>query len=245
MLTPLLSSSLNKSSASISLVIFIVCILLSNAASAGVTIFDTVSTVNKDTKLTALTQGRFFPEGGKLVTFYVNSKKIGTTLSGGDGYAFLKYKSSSRGIKSLQAESGEHRDEGTLLITEKKDKVILIEIESTLFDSLLSFRADKESRGALTELSKNFRVIYISSLIGIAQSKKWLHDNEFPLSAVLKWEGSELIDDLKEKGIPLYAIIASPDLLSDASNIEKRFSFTETEDATEVRDWDELIDSLE
>ena len=78
----------------------------------------------------------------------------------------------------------------------------------------------------------------------MTQSRKWLKDNAFPSFPVLKWEGEELIDDLKEKHIPLYAIVGSPDVLTESSEIEKRFSFTETEDASEVKDWDELIKKL-
>ena len=214
-------------------------------ASAGVTVFDTVTMANEPVKLKALTKGRFFPKGGKLVQFYVNNKYLGTTLSGGDGYAFMKYKSSSRGLKSLKVVSGEDRDEGALLITVKKDKVVLIQIESTLFDSMLSFKPSEKGRDALNKLSKKFKIMYVSTLMGMMQSRKWLKDNEFPSLPVFKWEGEELIDDLRDKHIPLYAIIASPDVLTDASGIEKRFSFVETEDATEVRDWDELIDRLE
>jgi hypothetical protein len=213
-------------------------------ASADVTVFDTVSSFNETIKLKALTKGRFFPEGGKLVTYHVDGIGIGTTLSGGDGYAFMKYKSTSSGIKILKVESGEDTDEGVLLITGKKDRVILIEIENALFDSMLSFKPVKKSKEVLKELSKKFRILYISSLVGVEQSRKWLKDNEFPFSPVLKWEGKELIDYLKEKHILLYAIIASPDLLSEASEIEKRFSLTETEDASAVKDWDELIKKL-
>jgi hypothetical protein len=227
------------------------CILLtvfvfvfSTAALADVTVFDTVSSYNESIKLKALTKGRFFPEGGKLVKYHVDDKDVGTTLSGGDGYAFMKYKSSSTGIKSLKVEAGEDTDEGVLLITGKKDKVILIEIENALFDSMLSFKPSEKGRGALNKLSKKFRIIYISSLVGMIQSRKWLKDNEFPSSPVLKWDGAELIDDLREKSIPLYAIIGSPDVIAEASGIEKRFSFIEADDATEVKDWNELIEKL-
>ena len=217
----------------------------SGAASAGVTVFDTVAMVNEPVKFKALTKGRFFPEGGKLVTFHVDGRNIGTTLSGGDGYAFMKYKSSSRGVKVLKVESGDSTDEGALLITGSKDKVILIAIESALFDSMLSFKPSEKGRDALNKLSKKFKIIYVSTLIGMKQSRNWLHEHEFPSSSVLKWEGAELIDDLQGKHIPLHAIIGSPDVLTDAPGIEKRFSFIETEDGREVKDWDALIDKLE
>jgi hypothetical protein len=219
-------------------------VVFSNSVSAGVTVFDAVTMTNEPVKLKALTKGRLFSEGGKLVTFYVNNRNLGTTLSGGDGYAFMKYRASSRGIQDIRVESGEDRDEGTVLIAGKKDRVIMIEIESALFDSLLSFKPAEKSIGALTTLSKKFRILYVTSLVGMEQSRKWLKDNGFPASPVLKWEGEELMAGLQEKSIPLYAIIASPDLLSGNSEIERRFSFVETEDGTEVEGWDELLEKL-
>jgi hypothetical protein len=219
-------------------------VVFSNSVSAGVTVFDAVTMTNEPVKLKALTKGRLFSEGGKLVTFYVNDRNLGTTLSGGDGYAFMKYRASSSGIQNIRVESGEDRDDGTVLITGKKDRVIMIEIESTLFDSLLSFKPAEKSIGALTTLSKKFRILYVTSLVGMEQARKWLKDNGFPASPVLKWEGEELMAGLQEKRIPLYAIIASPDLLSGTSGIERQFSFVETEDGTEVEGWDELLEKL-
>ena len=95
-------SSLHKSAVLILFVIVILCILLSNSAIAGVTAFDAVTTVKNPVKLTALTKGRFFSEGGKLVEFHINEKHIGTTLSGGDGYAFLTYTPQSKGLIKIK-----------------------------------------------------------------------------------------------------------------------------------------------
>lgn len=215
------------------------------AVSAGVTVFDTVVTVNKDIKLKSLTKGRFFPEGGKLVTFSVDSKKIGTTLSGGDGYAFMKYTSSSRGIKMLKVKSGEDTDQGVLLITGKNEKVVLVEIENTLFESIMVMKPSSESKDALQKLSEKFRIIYLTRMFGISASRQWIGKHNLPVSAVLKWEGTETLSELQDRGIKLYAIIGPADLLSEASEIEKRFSFNETDDATEVDDWDELQRYLE
>jgi len=200
--------------------------------------------VNEPVRLKALTKGRLFSEGGRLVTFYIDGEKIGTTLSGGDGYAFLKYKTSSPGVKTIKTESGDDRDEGSLLVARTKDKVILVEIEGTLFDSPLSFKPDDKGKEVLAKLSKKFGILYITSLAGMSQSRKWLKENSFPLSPVLQWEGTELIEDLQEKHIPLYAIIASPDVLKEAPAVKKRFSFSDAEGATMVKGWDELLEKI-
>jgi hypothetical protein len=223
----------------------IILVFSFNFAYAGVTVFDDVVPVNKAVKLKALTKGRFFSEGGKLVTFYVGEQKIGTTLSGGDGYAFMKYTPSSPGIINLKVETDNETSEGAILAASKKDKLIVIEIESTLFESILSLRPVKGSNEIVQQISKSFRILYVTSLIGTGASRKWLRENDFPMSPVFKWNGVDQLNDLKERGIELYAIIASPEIISEASDINKRFSFKETEDGTEVKDWDDLLKMLD
>jgi hypothetical protein len=214
-------------------------------AYAGVLIFDNAAPLNRPVKLRAFTSGRFFPEGGRLVEFYVNYEHIGSALSGGDGNAFFKYVPSSSGISVLTVNSDNETGEGTLLITDSKDRVILIAIENTLFKSIFSLKPSKEGRDALKQLSKNYRIIYLTAILGVKESRKWLKDNEFPVSAVLKWEGPELIAELKEREINPYAIIAPPEILSEAPDIKKRYSFVEAEDVMEVKDWDDLLKQFE
>ena len=221
------------------------CLIFFSAnASAGVSVFDDVVTVNKTIKLKAVTKGIFFSEGGKLVTFYLGEKKIGTTLSGGDGYAFLKHTPSAPGIISLKVESGKETDEGVLLVVGREEKVIAVEIESALFESILTLKPSKEGEEAMHRLSKKFRIIYLTTVLGVKQSRKLLKKNDFQLSTVLKWEGADMLAELYDGGIRIYAVIGSPDLLSGVSDIKKKFSFEETEDGVTVRDWDDLSDRL-
>jgi hypothetical protein len=222
---------------------FLLCYLL-EVADAGVLIFDDAAPFNKPVKLRALTSGRFFPEGGRLVEFYVNSEHIGSALSGGDGYAFFKYVPSYTGITVLTVNSDNETDEGTLLITDSKDRVILIAIETILFKSIFLLKPSKEGRDALQQLSKNYRIVYLTTLLGVKESRRWLKDNEFPVSAVLKWKAQEIITELKEREINPYAIIAPPEILSEARDIKKRYSFVESEDVVEVKDWDDLLKQL-
>jgi hypothetical protein len=224
----------------ISLFIFILC---SGIASAGVTAFDAVTSIKKPIKLQALTKGRFFSEGGKLVEFFIDEKHIGTTLSGGDGYAFLKYIPQSKGLKRIKLKTADESDEAMLLVTDKKDKVILIAIEGSLFESTLSFKPAKGAKEAIGTISQKYRIIYLS-MIGIKQSRKWLQENKLYESIVFSWDGENLINDLREKDINIYAIVGSPDMLAEIKDIRK-FSFKETDNGTEVESWSDILKQLQ
>jgi hypothetical protein len=235
---------MNKSA--VRFIVFFIILLSSLTSSfAEIVVFDDVVAVNKTIKLNAVTKGRYLSEGGRLVKFFIDGKSLGANLSGGDGYAFFTYTPSSAGIFKLKAESGNDTDEGALLVTGKNDKILLIEVEALYEGILFSFKTAKDSPGVLQTLSKNFRIIYLTTLTGIEASKKVLRGNNFPTSPVLKWEGAELLDELKEKGIRPYAIIASPGVISDAVDIEKRYSFKETEAGIEVKDWNDLLKHLD
>jgi hypothetical protein len=215
--------------------------------SAGVIVYDTVTSSSQTVTLRARTKGRFFSEGGKLVSFYIDEKHIGTTLSGGDGYAFLKYLPPSSGLKHVTAKQGDNKDKGILLVTKRSDKVFLVEIDSTLFLPQVRdmFKPSEESKEATQSLSERFRIIYITTLIGMQKSRKWLYDNNFPPAPVLRWRGARMIADLQKQGVKPYAIIGSPALLSEAPDIEKRFSFDDTENGRAAKDWDHLMKLLE
>lgn len=212
---------------------------------AGVIGYDDVTTANKAVRLKALTKGKLFPEGGRIAEFYIDGKRIGTALSGGDGYAFLEYLPASRGIKHLKVRAGIDTDEGVLLVIGENNKVLMIEIEGILLESIFTPQPVKGSKETIQRLSKRFRIIYLTTAIGLKKSREWLRKNGFPKSTVLKWEGTPLLDDLQEKGIKPNAIIGSPAVVSRSSeHIKKRFSFEDTEDGIVVKDWKELLKKL-
>jgi hypothetical protein len=225
-------------------IIIFALLFSASIGSAGVVVFDDIIPVHNPFKLKALTKGRFFPDGGRLVTFYVEQQKIGTTLSGGDGYAFLKYTPAAPGILKVKVEAGGETDEGVILAVGKKDKVIIIEIESALLDSVISLKPAKDSNESLQQLAKNFRVLYLTTLIGNSPSRTWLKEYSFPAGPVFKWDSAYLLDELQVRGIKVSAIIASPSILSEAQGIAERFSFHETEDGEVVTDWHDLVEQL-
>ena len=233
-----------KSAAPVIVLLIILCSSFSSAV-AGVVVFDDVIPVNKTVKLNALTKGMFLPEGGKLVKFYVDGKYLGANLSGGDGYALFKYVPISAGIFILKVESGKDFDEGSLLVTAENDRILLIEIEKVFAEFPVSFKPAMDSAEVLQGLSKKFRIIYLTTLTGVELSRKLLKENTLPGSPVLKWEGPEMLDELLKRGIKLHAIIASPGILSEAPDINNKYSFEETEDGTAVKDWKDLLKHLD
>jgi len=211
-----------------------------NAILAEVIVFDNITTIDKTVKLKALTKGKFFAEGGKVVKFYIDGKYISMVLSGGDGYAFLDYLPHSPGIKHLKVSRDDEKDEGILLTVESKNKVVMIEIEHSLIESPFNFSPSTGSKEAIRAFSKKFKIVYLTTLFGIQKSRKWLKDNDFPIAPILRWEGTEMFNELKDKRINLYAVIASPDIISKIPDMKKTFSFEEAE----AKNWDEILKQI-
>jgi len=227
----------------------VICILTfliagKSTVEAEVIVYDAVTPSGAAVTLKAVTKGSFFPEGGKVVEFFADGKKIGRTLSGGDGYAFLKYTPPLPGIKVLKASSDGESDEGTILATKKQERVVIIGLESSLFTYPLSFEPLPEGKEAMQQLKTRFKVIYVSTTVGAKRAREWLRAEDFPVFPVLNWNGSDMLAELQEQKIEIYAVVGSPDMLSSAKQIKRKFSFEETEDATVVKDWNDLVKRL-
>ncbi len=213
-----------------------------------VIVFDGVTTVKKPTYLKVLTKGRLFAQGGKLVDVYVDNKKVKQILTGGDGYGYLKYTPQRTGLTRIEARSMSESDSdsGVILVVAEGDKLILIEVENGLKESLLSQNARANSRKAIETLSQTYKIIYLNTSFAAGLSRNWLRDKEFVETATLKWQGSIMLKSLKEKGIHLFAIIGSAGLVAEATKyIENRYSFEETKDGQTVKDWEEILKLLE
>lgn len=210
-----------------------------------VIVFDRVTTIGTPIFLKALTRGKLFSQGGKLVDFYIDNNHIGRNLSGGDGYAYLKYLPQEIGIKRIEARTDTYSSQGLMLVTEKNKEMILIEIMGGLRETILKNRAMEYSKTAVKTLSDKYGIIYLSRKFVTAYLKKWLEQENFVQSPVLPWSGPELLKTLEENGLRLHALIGSAELLSEASeHIENRYSFQETEEGKTVEDWKEILKLL-
>ena len=228
-------------------VIYVAGVIVPFASSSygGVFIFDQVTTLDTEVYLKVQTRGRFFSEGGKLVDIYVEDKKVKRILTGGDGYGYQRYTPQRTGMVPMEARAEGRRDTGILLVVDKEDKVILIEIESALKESPLSDRPRRDSRHIITDLAKEYKVVYLNTLLGAILFEGWLNKEKFPESAVLKWQGAKTLKRLTGRGIKLHAIIGSANTISQAKkHIQKRYTFEETSDGRMVDDWEEIMEFL-
>ena len=216
---------------------------------SAVIVYDQVTTVGTPVYLEVLTKGLFFADGGRLVEFYLDDKSIGKNLTGGDGHGYKKYTPERAGIIKVNARSKGESGSGLLLVMKKNEKAVLIEIESGFKDALISQTAASADRRALEKLFKEYRVIYFSrysQFVGIRATKDYLDKLEFPDAPLLTWRGPQMLTTLKARGVRLFAIIGSAEIIGQAAEyIERRYTFEQTPDEKTVKDWQEIIELLQ
>jgi len=229
--------------------IFLICgfiILPTAQCLSAVIVYDNVTTVSTPVYLKVLTKGRIFADGGRLVEFFLDDNSLGKNLTGGDGFGYRKYTPKRPGLIKLKASSKGERGSGLLLVVKKSEKVIFIEIESSLKDAFISEIAAGASRRAVQKMMKKYRIIYLSRYAGVRSSRNLLHKGEFPEAPVLRWKGLKMLSALKDKGIQFYAIIGSAGLIAEsAEHIQRRYTFEKTQNGQTVKDWEEIIELLE
>ncbi len=144
--------------------------------------------------------------GGEIVTFFVLGQRAGAALTGGDGRAFLEYKTHMRGNHPIVAtvEPGPRvapaEGAGNLASWERRRPILLVDV-STLFErdaslvnrlpalpftaGLASFGAPREeARHALSKLAEfYYNIIYVHEHRDTAphETRDWLKRHDFPV----------------------------------------------------------------
>ena len=207
-----------------------------------VVVFDRVTTVQKPINIEVLTKAGFFAAGGRMVDIYLDNNPLKKILTGGDGYGYLKYTPQEAGLKKITAHSVKGSASGLILVMTENEKAILIEIEGAFKDSVFSDAIRESSQKAVNSLSENYKIIYLSRVLGKGISGSWLEKQNFPQSVIIRWRGLTTLKNLKKNSVQIQAIIGSSDVISTVSEqIETRFSFEKTEDGKTVKDWDEIL----
>jgi hypothetical protein len=210
-----------------------------------VVVFDQVTTVQTPIKIKLLTGNVFFSAGGRMVDIYLDNNLLKKILTGGDGYGYLKYTPREPGLKKITGRSNSDSASGLLLVLNDNEKAIIIETEGAFKDAVFSDEIRESSQKAVTALSENYKIIYLSRFLGKGITGTWLDKQHFPKSVILRWHGPNTLENLKENGVQLHAIIGSAEVISAAKGkIEKRFSFEKTKDGKTVKDWDEILKLL-
>ena len=205
-------------------------------------VFDDVTTVQKPINIRVLTKAGFFAAGGRMVDIYLDNNPLKKILTGGDGYGYLKYTPQEAGLKKITVHSIKGSASGLILVMTENEKAILIEIEGAFKDSVFSDAIRESSQKAVNSLSENYKIIYLSRVLGKGISGSWLEKQNFPQSVIIRWRGLTTLKNLKKNSVQIQAIIGSSDVISTVSEqIETRFSFEKTEDGKTVKDWDEIL----
>jgi hypothetical protein len=221
-------------------------ILPATSGLSAVIVYDRVTTVGTPVYLKVLTKGRIFADGGRLVEFFLDDKRFNKNLTGGDGYGYLKYTPGNAGIVKVRATSRGESGTGLVLVMKKTEKAVLIEIEGGFKDVFISDIAAGASRRAVKQMLKKYRVIYLSRYTDIRMARSSLDELEFPDAPVLRWQGKQTLNALKEKGVNLYAIIGPASVIDTAADrIKKRYTFDQNQKEQTVKDWQEVMERLE
>ena len=211
-----------------------------------VVVFDGVTTVQTPIRITVLTKGRIFSQGGRLVDIYLDGRHLKNILTGGDGYGYLKYIPQNPGLKEINARSDADSSSGLILVMDKSEKAVIIDLAGAFKDAIFSKAVREDSRKVVTALSQDYKIIYLSRYVGQGVSRSWLEQEDFPISIILPWQGPESLKTLEKRGVQLYAVIGSATVISAAKkHVAHRYTFEESKDGTIVKDWDEILKLLQ
>jgi len=227
---------------SISIILFFI---FPATALPDIIVHDIVVPAGIEIMLKVEVKGKFFRKGGELVEFFVNEKSIGKTLSGGDGFAFKHFIPSKTGKYQITAKVGKDKGKGLLLSLKKGSKIVVVDVEGSLLERFSS-KPRQGSQKVIKAINKRFPVIFIKTgPLSTKSVKEWLRKNEFPDLPLISWEQGTVFSELAGEGFRIKAVIGNADVINSAKEYKPlAFSFEETEDAVEVKDWEEIRKKL-
>lgn len=221
--------------------------LIPEIALGRVIVHDDIVVKGHKVMLKAETRGRFFPQGGLVVEFFVEGDPIGKTLSGGDGFAYKKFVAEVPGLRGITAKSGDHTGEGRLLCLKKGAGIAFVDIEGTLFAKGLSMEPRHGAREAIAAVNAKLPVVLLqTTFLGKRVVESWVKEKDFPRLLVLPWEQGAVFDRIVKKGLTIKAVIASPKVIESAqSHNPLSLCFETAEKTKKVTNWGDVAKALE
>jgi hypothetical protein len=204
-------------------------------------IHDIVVPAGKEVMLRAEVKGKLFRKGGELIEFFVNGKSIGKSLSGGDGFAYKQFIPLKISRYQIKAKGGKDEGKGLVISLGRGAKLIFVDVENSLFERFSS-KPRQGSQKSIKEINRRFPVVLLkTSPLNIKSVKELLKKNEFPDLPLISWEQGTVLSEFAGDGFRIKAVIGSPDVIYSSKEYKPlAFSFEETEDAVEVKDWEEI-----
>ena len=229
------------------LFVLVLMVLLAQPQSpaAAVVVFDRVTSVGRPVFVKAVTRGLLFTKGGRRVAIRIDDGPAYETLSGADGAAFMKYHPDRPGLRSITAVSEGEEGSGSILVLKPDEAVIVIGVEGGLQKSLFPEDNRERTREVVTDLSRSYRLVYLTRWIGADLVRDWLEKYRFPPSVVLRWRGESTFKQLERNGVRVEALVGSGALLQSApDSIRYRFTFDDN-DAEAVDGWEDIRKALQ
>lgn len=225
----------------LSILILLFC-LLPQGAMSEVVVHDMVVLEGKKVMLRGETKGKLFSKGGEVIEFFVNGRSLGSTLSGGDGLAFKQFVPPKPGQYDITAKSGDEKGAGVILALRKGTAIVFIDAEGSVLEGPFSGRPMSGSQKVIKEIGRRFPVVFLQSgFAGTKTLKEWLKENGFMIFPVVPWNNGAIFDEMHEKGFAIKAIISGPHIIQSAMKYHPlAFSFQGDDNATEVKDWEEI-----
>ena len=203
---------------------------------------DMVVLKGEETLLSAQTKGKLFPEGGRLIEFFLHGKSLGKSLSGGDGFAYKQFTPRKSGLFHMSVKSGDDEDTCVLLSLKRGAQVIFVDVEGSLLDGIFTQKPKQGSQEVIKELSRKYPLVFLQTgLLGIKVLKSWLKENGFVDMPVLAWGEGNIFEEIHKKGLRIKALIGSQSVIESAQEYKPlSLSFEEGEDTQTVKNWEEI-----
>lgn len=231
------------------LAMFLLSVLLgplASVADAELSVFDRVGTVGTTVTLVVRTTNFFMADGGRQVSIFLDDERLGTILTGGDGYGYFRLAPNRAGLLRVSARSDGIDASGLLLVMEKTDRAVLVEVESVMKE--VSFRPDarENCRKAFESLRRRYRLIFVYRFLGADFSRNRLEKEGLAPGVVVPWKGTTTLESLRGKEVQVHAVIGSAEMVTAAgAQVPFRISFEKAKGVTTVSEWSDIAKMLE
>ena len=214
-------------------------------AAAGVRIYDQLATPAHPFFLKLRTHRGPLPLGGVRVSFWINDRKIGTVLTGADGYGFLKYEAPAIGTFSLSARTAAGDAEARLRIIAPATPVVLFEAEALLWQMQAMDRRSSTT-DVMTRIAANFVLVYLCAPMSRPAMSPLIGSRGLPDALILAGKDRNQFKRLAKRGVSLFAVVGSARFVASAQGFGQHyFSFEKSDQARHVKRWEDLIRQLQ
>ena len=203
--------------------------------------YDQITVRNKTIFLKVRTKGFLFAEGGQRVSLSVEGGPKFRILTGGDGYGYVKYTPTAAGRHTIRVDTTDAVNEAILLVVTPDESVFLLDYEMLLKRLLQNPNEKQSARQALENLPSGCHLVYGVNFLGAVMAGKWTQNQNFPRGVILTGKLSNLITNLKDREIPIRAVMGTAASLAGftAEGVHQ-LSFDETPSGTTIDNWEQI-----